>query len=420
MNREGRVLRLSSWIAAAWLFVAMLGLTSARQSDPHASGKSPHWIGTWASAPQLGDPENAPPAPGFSDSTLRQIVHVSVGGKRIRVRFSNAFGGTPLMIPSLHVALSAGGSKIKPDSDRPLTFHGQPSVVIPPGALMYSDPLSFDLAALSDLSITLHLTGVPEGITTHPGARATSYLQAGDLVSAEEMPDATRVDHWYFINGVDVVAEKSAGSAVTLGDSITDGRNSITNGNGRWPDYLARRLQRDKHTRNIGVLNEGIGGNRLLHDGLGPNALARIDRDVLAQNGVRWLIVLEGINDLGTRKDARARNEEPAAVADILAAYEQIVLRAHAHGIRVYGATILPCEGSNYFRPDLESDRQAINTWIRTSGEFDAIIDLDAATRDSNSLSRLSPEVDSGDHLHPGDNGYKRMADAINLKLFAK
>ncbi|HXY00141.1 MAG TPA: SGNH/GDSL hydrolase family protein, partial [Candidatus Limnocylindrales bacterium] len=211
-----------------------------------------------------------------------------------------------------------------------------------------------------------------------------------------------------------------AGVIVTLGDSITDGRNSITNGNSRWPDYLARRLQADRHTKTIGVLNEGIGGNRLLHDRLGPNALARLDRDVLAQSGVRWLIVLEGINDLGTRKDAAARNEQPATVADILAAYEQIILRAHAHGIRVYGATILACEGSNYFSPVLEADRQAINNWIRTSNKFDAVIDLDAATRDSQNPSRLSPDVDSSDHLHPGDKGYKKIADEINLKLFTK
>ena len=416
---DGGVRRLRPLIAAVVLLAAIAAPTSARQNDPGISDKSERWIGTWASAPQLGDSGNAPPAPGFADSTLRQIVHVSIGGKIIRVRLSNAFGAKPLTIPSAHVALGAGGSKIKRDTDRELTFHGQTSIVIPAGALMYSDPLSFDLATMSDLSITIRLTGVPEGITIHPGARTTSYLQAGDFVGAEEMPDAIRVDHWYFINGVDVVAGKSAGSVVTLGDSITDGRNSITNGNGRWPDYLARRLQADKHTKNIGMLNEGIGGNRLLHDGLGPNALARLDRDVLSQTGVRWLIVLEGINDLGTRKDAAARNEQPASVADILAAYEQIILRAHAHGIRVYGATILPCEGSDYFRADLEADRQAINTWIR-SGKFDAVIDFDAATRDPGNALRLSPEADSGDHLHPGDKGYRRMAEAVNVKLFGK
>jgi len=389
-----------------------------RQSNPVTADHSHHWVGTWASAPQPGDEATAPPTPGFTDSTIRQIVHVSVGGKLIRVRFSNAFGNAPLNIPSAHVALAAGGSAIKPASDRALTFRGVSAVTIPAGALIYSDPLPFELAPLSDLAVTIYLAGVPQKITAHPGARGTSYLQAGDSVSIGEMPTATPVDHWYFVNGVDVLAKNSVAAVVALGDSITDGRGSITNGNGRWPDYLARRLQADKRTRNVAVLNEGIGGNRLLHDGLGPNVLARLDRDVLVQSGVRWLIVLVGINDLGTRKVAGQRNEEPASPAEIIAAYEQIILRAHAHNIRVYGATILACQGSNYFSADLEADRQAINSWIRTSGNFDAVIDLDAATRDPGQPSRLSEAADSGDHLHPGDQGYRAMADAINLQLF--
>jgi len=240
------------------------------------------------------------------------------------------------------------------------------------------------------------------------------------LVSAADMPAAVRVDHWYFLNGVDVLAKHSAAAAVMLGDSITDGRNSTTNGNGRWPDDLARRLQAEKGTKDVAVLNEGIGGNRLLHDGLGPNALARLDRDVLAQSGVRWLMVLEGINDLGTRAGGQERNEQTATVQDIIAAYEQIILRAHVHNIRVYGATIMPCEGSDYFNIDLEADRQSINNWIRTPGHFDVVIDLDAATRDPQKPSHLSAAADSGDHLHPADAGYRIMADAIDLKLFAK
>ncbi len=395
-------------------------LALAGQSKSKAVGKNDRWVGTWASSPQLADAGNAPPAPGFTDSTLRQIVHVSIGGKQIRIRLSNAFGATALTLTSVHVALSAGGSAIRPESDKALTFHGQSSVAFPPGALMYSDPLDFDLIPLSDLVVTMRLIGAPDGVTTHPGARATSYLQAGDLVAAADMPTSAPTDHWYFLNGVDVLAKTSAAAVATLGDSITDGRNSTTNGNGRWPDDLARRLQTDKHTKDVGVLNEGIGGNRLLHDGLGPNALARLDRDVLAQSGVRWLIVLEGINDLGTRPNASKRNEQPAAVQDLIAAYEQVILRAHAHNIRVYGATILPCEGSSYFNMDLEADRQSINNWIRTSGHFDAVIDLDAVTRDPHKPSRLSAAADSGDHLHPADGGYKIMAGAIDLKLFAK
>jgi len=284
---------------------------------------------------------------------------------------------------------------------------------------MLSDPLEFDLAPLSDLAVTVRLTGAPVDVTTHPGARATSYLQAGDAVSARDLPHASRVDHWYFLSGVDVLADGSSHAIVALGDSITDGRNSTTNGNGRWTDGLARRLFSDLSTRRVAVLNQGIGGNRLLRDGLGPNALARLDRDVLAQSGVRWLVVLEGINDLGTRGAARANGEPVATVQDVTGAYEQIVLRAHARGIRVYGATLLPYEGAGYFAADGEADRQAINTWIRTSGVFDAVIDFDAAARDARNPSRLRAAADSGDHLHPGDAGYKIMADAIDLALFA-
>jgi lysophospholipase L1-like esterase len=321
---------------------------------------------------------------------------------------------------SAHVAVAGDGSAIRPESDKALTFHGQLSVTIPPGALMFSDPVDFDLAALSDLAVTVHLDGAPKDVTTHPGARATTFLRAGDSVSAADLPTASRTDHWYFLNGVDVLAKSSGAAIVTLGDSITDGRNSTTDKNGRWPDYLASRLQANKSTTGIGVLNEGIGGNRLLNDGLGPNALARLDRDVLAQSGVRWLIVLVGINDIGTRVNARERNEQATTALELIGAYEQIILRAHAHNIRVYGATIMPYEGAFYFSRDGEADRQTINNWIRTSRKFDGVIDLDAATRDPQNPSHLSAAADSGDHLHPADGGYKIIGNAIDLKLFAK
>ncbi len=368
------------------------------------------WVGAWASAPQRGDAKNAPPPPGFADATLRQIVHVSMGGERLRVRFSNAFGASPLTITSAHVALAAGGSAIRPQSDKALTFGGQPSVTIPAGAPMISDPVDFNLPALSDLAVTIYLRGAPDGITTHPGSRETSYLVAGNAVSAQTLPQASQTDHWYFLNGVDVFTGRSGAAVVILGDSITDGHGSTTNGNDRWPDDLARRLQANKATADIGVLNEGIGGNRLLHDGLGPNALARLDRDALAQAGVRWLIVLEGINDIGTRT---------ATARQMIEAYQQIILRAHAHHIRVYGATIMPYGGSFYFSPGGEAIRQAVNRWIRTSGKFDGVIDMDRAMRDPRDPSQLSPATGSRDHLHPGPQGYRMMSDAIRLRLFA-
>ena len=385
-----------------------------------AKDKTPHWVGTWATAPQAIEPNSVPPPPGFADSTLRQIVHVSIGGHKIRVRFSNAYGTTGLTIPSAHIALSAGDGKIRPQSDKALTFHGSPSVTIPPGAPMYSDPLDFELAPLSDLVITIRLNGAPEEITSHFASHEVSYLQSGDAVSAPDMSSAVHVEHWYYINGVDVLADNSASAIVTLGDSITDGSKSSTNANNRWPDVLARRLQADQRTRNIAVLNEGIGGNRLVHDRSAQNALARFDRDVLAQAGVRRLVVLEGINDIGGRTRAKERNEQVPGADELIAAYEQIIIRAHAHGIRVYGATVLPYEGAFYFTPDGEADRQKVNQWIRTSGQFDAVIDLDVATRDPKQPSHLMEAVDSGDHLHPGDAGYKVMGDTVDLKLFTK
>jgi lysophospholipase L1-like esterase len=406
----------------AWVFTAALVTIGSASAGPGASGGGDAWVGTWAASQQLTEDANLPPPPGFADTTLRQIVHVSIGGSRLRVRFSNTFGRTALTLRAVRIARSAGGGAIHPASNRALTFRGRPSVTIPEGALIVSDPVDFDLLPLSDLAVTIYVRGVPVDVTGHPGSRTTSYLQTGDAVTAPELPAAGRVDHWYFLSGVDVLAHRSAGAIAILGDSITDGRGSTTNGNDRWPDNLARRLQSGKAPAQVAVLNHGIGGNRLLRDGLGPNALARLDRDVLAQPGVRWLIVLEGINDIGMGSGARAKSEWAATAEDIIGAYEQIVERAHAHGIRVYGATIMPFEGfayANYFTPGAEADRQRVNTWIRTSRTFDAVIDLDAATRDPERPSKLSAAVDGGDHLHPSVAGHRIIADAVDLALFA-
>ena len=406
------------WMAIVSVVLVTSVVLAAGPKRSKTRAMAEYWVGTWACSPQLGDPGNAPPAPGFADSTLRQIVHVSVGGRQLRIRISNAYGANELTIPGVHIARAKEGSAIFPGSDKPITFHGRLSVTIPAGALIYSDPVDFDLKPLSDLAITIRFAGVPEGITTHPGSRTTSYLQPGDAMAATEMPDAAAVEHWYYINGVDVRTEVPSSAMVALGDSITDGRNSKTNENGRWTDYLARRLQAARRTAQVAVLNQGIGGNRLLHDGLGPNALARFDRDVIAQNGVRWLILLEGINDLGTAKNARERGERAATIEDIVGAYEQIILQAHMHNIRVMGGTIMACEGSSYYTPELETARQAINRWIRTNGKLDGVVDFDAVTRDRDHPSRLSEKFDSGDHLHPGDAGYQAMANAVDLALF--
>ena len=280
------------------------------------------------------------------------------------------------------------------------------------------------VAALSDLAVTFHINAPPARETGHPGSRATSYYVHGDAVDAARLTDAKHVDHWYQVSEIDVLEAPGAASVVALGDSITDGHGATTNGNDRWTDVLAQRLQGSPGTRNIGVSNQGIGGNHLLTDGLGPNALSRFDRDVLAPAGVRWVIVFEGVNDLGglARNGEVAPAEHAALVQCVLAAYQQIVVRAHAHGLRVIGATITPYVGSDYYHPGplSEADRQAVNQWIRAPGHFDAVVDFDAVVRDPQQPDRLLPKYDCGDHLHPSPAGYRAMGDAIPLELFSR
>jgi len=375
-----------------------------------------HWVGTWGNSPQLVEPRNLPPPPGLTSNTLRQIVQVSIGGKKLRVRFSNAFGTSPVTMDSVHLALWAGGSTIKTDTDKALAFAGKPSVMIPAGESAVSDPFDFDLAPLADLAATIDFGGTSAAVTGHPGSRTTSYLQAGDEVSAPDLPGAARTDHWYILTGIDVEVNNSSAAIATLGDSITDGRGSGTDKNDRWPDDLARRLQTDKDTADIAVLNEGIGGNCVLHGGLGPTALSRFNRDVLSQNGVRWLIVFEGVNDIGTSRDS----DSAEVATHLISAFKKFIEQAHAHHIRVYGATITPFGGSFYDSLAHEAARQTVNHWIRTNGKFDAVIDFDAVMRDPRRPLHLLPTADSGDHLHPNEWGYKMMTDAINLKLFEK
>jgi lysophospholipase L1-like esterase len=357
-------------------------------------------------------------------ATLRQIVHLSVGGSELRVHLSNAFGTTSLRIDSVHIARppSPSSDQIDVTTDKALTFGGNSEVVIPAGAEYISDPVDYPVGALSNLAISFYLPEPPAQQTGHPGSRATSYVVDGNLVSAPTLPNATKVDHWYQIAGVDVTTPADAISIVALGDSITDGHASTTNGNNRWTDLLAERLQGSAATNQIGVLNAGIGGNRLLVNGLGPNALARFNRDVLVQTGVRYVIVLEGVNDLGglTRLGEVPTVQHESLVAHILAAYQQMILRAHARGIEIIGGTITPYVGSDYYHPTArdEQDRNTVNAWIRAPGHFDAVIDFDRVMRDPSHPDRLLPSYDSGDHLHPSPAGYHAMANAIPLSLF--
>lgn len=354
-----------------------------------------------------------PPAPGLAGVTLRQVVHTSIGGASLRVRLSNLFGDGPLTITAARVARSRGGSVIEVASDRGLTFAGADSVRLAPGAVATSDPLDYDVPALGDLAVTIEIGAAPAAVTGHPGSRATSYLRAGRWARAPELAEAVTTDHWYVLAGLDVAAEGTA--VIALGNSITDGRGSGTNRNDRWPDNLARRLQLDPRTRHVAVLNAGIGGNAVLERGLGPTALSRLERDVLAQSGARWVILLEGVNDIG---GAREPGRAATVAQNLPAAYRDIIARAHDRGLRVYGATIPPFGGSQYDGDDREAARQRVNRWIRESGAFDAVIDFDAVLRDPAQPSRLLPLADTGDHLHPNEAGYRMMADAIDLALF--
>jgi lysophospholipase L1-like esterase len=374
------------------------------------------WVATWSTSVQLTEPRNLPPEPGLEGNTLRQVVHVSLGGDRLRVHFSNAFGTSPVTLTAAHLAASLGDGAIDPATDRALAFDGRPSVTIPASGGATSDSFSFGLQPLSDVAITVRFGAIsPDTVTGHPGSRTTSYLVEGDAVSDPAMAGASRTDHWYIIAGIDIATD-SASAVVALGNSITDGRGSGTNKQNRWPDELARRLKADDRTNRVAVLNAGIGGNCVLRACLGPSALARFERDVLQQPGVRWLIVLEGVNDIGT-----AAADSSAAVArGLIAAYQQMIDAAHARDILVYGATILPFGGSFYDSPEHEAARSTVNEWIRTSGAFDAVIDLDAALRDPSDPTHLLPAADTGDHLHPNEVGYRMMAEAVDLALFTR
>jgi peptidoglycan/xylan/chitin deacetylase (PgdA/CDA1 family) len=407
-------MRLRALLAAAVLFFATLRLGHTQTG----------WVGSWSASQQRPEPNNSLAGEDLHDTTLRQIVHLPIGGEEVRIHLSNRFGISPLHFTSVHIArpMSATTEKIVAATDKALTFSGSTDVTLPPGADYISDPVAFPLAALSNLAVTLHADLLPSEQTGHPGSRATSYLAHGNLVSAPYFSDAKKVEHWYFISAVDVVAPSRAAAIVILGDSITDGHGATTDGNNRWPDLLARRLQTTPDMEMLAVLNQGVGGNRLLLDGLGQNALARFDHDVLGQAGVRYLVVLEGINDIGMLEHdgTVTQADHDALVHRIFAAYEHITMRAHTHGIKVIGCTILPYAGSSFYHPgpSNEADRQTINKWIRSSSHFDAVIDFDSIIRNPEYPDHLLPTFDSGDHLHPSLAGYEAMAQAVPLSLF--
>jgi lysophospholipase L1-like esterase len=455
-----------SILTCIFLLLALTTITATSHATPPAPD---HWVGSWATAPMAannGDaasltaapPVVAPPAnasaptapsaqiptpastpaqslpanavarsgrpPAFiygtADTTLREIVHASIGGPMLRVILTNEFGTESLTIGSAHVAVSQGGSTVNLVSAAGLTFGGRTMVTIPPGALVVSDPADVKLPAGSDLAISLFLPAQTiHQLSQHGGADQISYTAPGNVVGAKTLDSPTEIRSWPFVKGVDVKVSAQSAAVVAFGDSITDGAYATVNQNARWPDELARRLLANPKTANIGVLNEGIGGNRILHDNAGPSALARFDRDVIAQAGVKYLIILEAINDIGHAYDP-SRAYDVVSADDLIAGYVQMAERAHSHGIKVYVATLTPYIGANYASPAGEEVRQALNKWIRTTPQIDGFIDFDKAMQDPANPGTFLPAYDHSDHLHPSDPGYKAMGDAIDLKLFTR
>jgi len=373
-------------------------------------------VGTWTASPYPVPAGNMPPAP-LSNSVLRQVVHVSLGGGQIRVQFSNLSGNGPVVINSAHVAVCraapAVDSTIDTATDKAVTFSGVASVTIAQGKEIWSDPIAFTIAALGNVSITTAFGSVPSGLTGHAGSRTTSYQQAGSgNVTAANMASAQTVDSWYYISGIDVMADASATAVVAIGDSITDGRGTDTNDNNRWTDILSSRLRANAPTANVAVMNQGIGATNLVGT-TGTAAEARFSRDVLGQSGVRYAIVFDGVNDIGGG----------ASFATMKPAYDKLIADAHAKGLLIYGATITPFGGyAAYYTVAHEAVRQQVNTYLR-SGAFDGFIDFDAALTDGGNPPRLQAVYATWaqmDGLHPGPAGYQKMGTSIDLTLFTK
>lgn len=442
------------WIAAL-AFTQLLPFASAQRGGTAAKGATSgatsgdaHWVATWASAqqqPAAGrgggggrgagapaaaaaatpapatpavTPTPAAPAPGtLNNQTARMIVRTSIGGSRVRVQLSNAFGAAPLDLGAAHIAIRGKDSAIVGGSDRALLFNGKPKARVLPGAVLLSDPVDLVVPRLGDLAISVYVPGDSGRASQHSQALHTTYIAAGDTTDQMEMPDAMMTRAWYWISSVDVMAPADSGAIVAFGDSITDGTTSTVDANRSWPSLLSERLIANPATANLSVLNMGIAGNRILGDGAGISALARFDRDVLSQPGVKWLMILEGINDMNGAGRGGAAATGPALTADdLIGAMKQMIERAHTHEIKVIGCTLTPYGNAT---DAVEAMRQALNLFIRTSGAFDAVVDFDKVIQDPNNPRQFRDGFNNTDKLHPNDAGYKAMADAVDLSIFA-
>jgi lysophospholipase L1-like esterase len=415
--------------ACVVVFSATLASGLCVSSQAHAQrADAGDWIGTWAASPQpvwgadffapVGIPRS------LRDQTVRQVARASIGGSRLRVVFSNEYGSGPLIIGAAHIALAGEGSAVVPGSDRALSFGGHASATVPPGAPIVSDPVDLAVAPLGSVSVSLFLPEITPTTTWHNDGVQTAYIsEEGNHAADPDFKAEQTTKSRIFLSEVVVDAAPDKRAVVTFGDSITDGAQSTPDANHRWPDFLAERLE--KAGAHVAVVNEGISGARVLRDRMGDNALARFDRDVLSQPHADTLVLMMGINDIGWPDTMLVPKGEPAPTPDeIIAGYEQLIARAHAHHMRILGATLTPFEDTfhgkplfGYYSEAKEAKRQAVNQWIRTSGAFDGVIDFDAATRDPNNQRHIRAEFDSGDHLHPQDTGYKAMADSVDLGL---
>jgi lysophospholipase L1-like esterase len=421
-------------VTSALLVSTASGIASGAGDDREAK----QWVGTWGAAAQPFLPESLQT---YRNQSLRLIVHTSVGGPKVRIKISNTYGDGPLLIGGIHIARRTAAAEIDPRSDRMLKFQGKSSTTVPAGSMVVSDPAELDVPELSDLAISLFLPERTEAKTAHSMAKQTSYVspEAGDSTAAVKFPIAKEIHSWPFLTGVDVEAPLGAAAIVAFGSSLTDGDGTTADTNGRWPDVLAERLQKGAGRKAVfGVLNEGIIGNRLLHDspkgadnpfgaGLGQAGLARFERDALAQAGVRYVIVGLGINDILFPAFSFTPPSEKVSADDIISGYRQLITRGHRNGIRVIGTTNPPFKNSAFeglvtafYTPERETIRQKVNDWMRNSGEFDGMVDLDAVLRDPSDPTQLLPAYDSGDHLHPNNAGCSAEGNAFPLALFAR
>ncbi len=410
LNSKRRSGHLSLLVTILFLTTAVV--TPFAQAQDHSD---PRWLTTWTASPSTlpgqTDPENNP-----DEQTLRLIIHTSAGGDSVRIRLSNTHGNGPITLGAASIALQSEGASIRSGTSASLSFSGSDAITIPKGAVVFSDPISYTVPEMTNLSISLYLPDAPGFLTAHALSNQTNYVAAnGDQTRALNLTDVTETPAWPLLTAIDVISAESLSAIAMVGDSITDGWGSTVSANQRWPNHFARRLFADTTAQNYAVVNAGISGNRVTTEGnglFGENLQARFERDVLALSNVTHMVLMEGINDIGMSPSGSLISS-----ADVIAGYKQLIVRAHASGIKVIGATLTPYEDAAYYTAEGEAVRQKVNTFIRESGAFDGVIDFERAVQDPSKPSRILPAF-TEDNLHPNDAGYKAMAEIVDLSLF--